>query len=558
MSWTVSPFSVVIFGSGIVSLVVGIAALRKRPDPNAWPLALAMFAVTAWAVPHAISLGVSEVRWVAFWHRMRYPGTVAAPVLYLVVTLRYAGYERWLSRRVCAGLAIVPVLTVIVVWTNQYHGLFWQSLSVARVGDASVFVPSFGPWYWVNLGYLYLVTALSLATLSGVVVRSSRLYRKQAGLMFVGGAIPLAVNGVTNFGGSTPGIDFTTTALAVSGVTFALALFYLDLLELRPVARSRLVEELDDGVIVVGPDERIQDFNPTASRVLGDIAVGQPVEDVLSTTVVADGGELTVERGGRTRQFRTRSTSLTDDRGRTVGRIVYLNDVTDVVEREQRISVLNRVLRHNVRNELNIAAGRLELVDEEASPEAAEHVETATEAIDRVTEIAEKARHVERTLQGDDTADVVSLASTVRRVVTDAREAYPDAVVDASATPADGAASVRVVDADLLEMALGELVENAIVHNAAETPHVTVRVDVGDERTRVTVADDGPGIPESVTEVLNERTETALRHGDGLGLWLVTWTASLSAGDLSFERNDPRGSVVTLSLQTADDESRER
>jgi signal transduction histidine kinase len=43
---------------------------------------------------------------------------------------------------------------------------------------------------------------------------------------------------------------------------------------------------------------------------------------------------------------------------------VYLNDVTDVIEREQRISVLNRVLRHNIRNELNVVSAHLEMLEE--------------------------------------------------------------------------------------------------------------------------------------------------------------------------------------------------
>lgn len=252
MSWTASTVSFIIFGSGAVAMAIGAGALRKRPDPMAWPLALMMFAVVAWAIPHAISLGYTDVEQVSFWHRMRYPGTVFTPVLYLVVSLKYAGYDRLLSRRLYGGLVVVPVLTVVAVWTNQFHGLFWASTSVVRVGATSVFVPEYGPWYWVNLGYLYLITAVGLLTLLGVVVRAGRLYRKQAGLMFVGGIVPLAVNGIVNVAAREEAmIDFTTTALAVSGVTFAVALFYLDALELRPVARDRLVEELDDGVVVI-------------------------------------------------------------------------------------------------------------------------------------------------------------------------------------------------------------------------------------------------------------------------------------------------------------------
>lgn len=555
MGWTVSTFSIVVFGSAFVALVVGLAALRHWPDPMAWPLAVLMFTIAAWAIPDAISFGYTELERVVFWQRMIFPGVVFAPVVYLVVSLRYARYERWLSRRVYALLAVVPVITIVTVWTNPYHGLYWQSLSIAQVGGASVLVPEFGIWYWVNLGYLYLVTIASLLVLGAVVVRSGPIYRKQATLMFVGGLVPLATNVVMEFGvGPDPMVDLTTTALTVTGLTFALALFHFDLLEIQPVARDRLVDSLDDGVVVVGPKGQIRDFNPTAARIFEDIAMNQSAEEVLPSDVAHDGGELVIETNGEERRFRTRSTDLTDERGQQIGRIVYLNDITDIVEREQRISVLNRVLRHNIRNQLTIASGRLEMLEDPGSEDDREHVRTAKEHVQRVIELADKARHIEQTLQQSDTATVVSATTIADRVVTDAKERYGGAVIEYEPTGAPtNEVSARVVDAELFEMALAELVENAVVHTDQEPPRVVVDVDRTPDQIRISVADNGPGIPDQEQDVLMSRTETPLEHGSGLGLWLVQWTASLSSGEVSFAENNPRGTVVTLTLPSADE-----
>lgn len=549
MGWTLSAFTIVVFGSAIVAIGVGLFAVRERPDPLAWPLAVTMFAVAAWALPHAISFGYASVERVSFWSRMRYPGVVVAPVAYLILALRYAGYDRWLSRRVYAVLAVVPATTVVIVWTNP-SGLFWQSLSVAQVGRASVLVEEVGPWFWVNLGYLYVVTLVALAALGAAITRLGPLYRKQTVVMFVAGLVPLVTNAAVEFGlGPDPMVDITTTALAVTGLAFALALFHFDLLEVRPVARERLFDQLDDGVVVVGPDGRIRDINPTAARILGDVTLGQPAETVFPSDVAPDGGELVVETDAGTRRFRTRSTALTDRHGREIGRIIHLNDITAIVEHEQRISILNRILRHNIRNELDIATGHLKLLEDRASAAEQEHIEQIRASTDRVLEFAEKARHVERTLQASDAAMVVSAGRIVDRVVTDAQESFSDTVIaydrsDGSATEA----IVRVVDRDLFEMAVTELVENAVVHNDQESPRVTVRLTADSDTVQVSVADNGPGIPDQETDVLLSTRETSLEHGSGLGLWLVTWFASLSGGDLSFGANDPRGSVVTLTL----------
>lgn len=557
MGWEVSTFTLVILGGAVVALVVGLSVLRHRPDPMVWPLTVLMFAIAAWAIPHGISLGYTDVERVAFWHRIRYPGTVLAPIAYLVVALKYADYEQWLSRRAYASLAVVPVVTLVAVWTNPHHGLFWQSVSLARIGGASILVTEPGPWYWINLGYLYLLVVASLVLLAVEVIHTGPIRRKQAGSMFVGGLVPLSTNVAVNVGGRpSPMIDLTTTALAVSGLTFALALFHFDLLNLRPVARDRLVEELGDGVVVVGPKGRIRDFNPTARRIFADIAVNQPAEEVLPSNVVPDGGEIVVETAEGRQMFRSRSTELTDGRGRETGRIVYLNDVTEIVEREQRISILNRVLRHNIRNELNLTFGHLNALREQVSAADREHVDKAAESTRRLNQFAEKARTLERTFQESGTTIDVPVARAAERITADVRAEFPDADVEFDG-PVDAEReeplSARVVDEKLFETALAELVENAIVHNDHESPQATVGVESDSDRVRVTVADNGPGIPDIEKGVLTAEPETQLEHSSGLGLWLVKWTASLSSGSLSISETDSRGSVVTLSLPAAEE-----
>ncbi|MFB6295949.1 MAG: histidine kinase N-terminal 7TM domain-containing protein [Halobacteriales archaeon] len=552
MAWTLSFISLLVFGSGLLALAVGLYALEKRPDPMAWPLAILLFAVAAWAIPHAVALGFSDVESVALWSRIQYPGVVLAPVAYLVIALRYANYGQWLSRRTYAALTAIPAVTTVVAWTNPVHGLLWDAALVVRVANASVLMPTYGVWYWVTLGYLYLVTAAGLFLFGKVIVDSGRLYRKQAGLMLVGALVPLATNVADTLAiGAETTIDLTTPALTVTGITFALALFQFDLTNVRPVARDRLLEELDDGVVVVGPEGRIRDYNPTAETILGEIRIDQDAEAVLPSDVTPDGGELVVESAAGERMFRTRSTRLRDRQGREAGRIVYLQDVTGIVEREQRISVLNRILRHNVRNELNVAAGHLETLEEEVSGDTREHVESAIESTDRVVAFAEKARHVQRTLTDSDRDIRVSTVAVVERVVTGARDRHPGAEVEVH-PPADGESPARVVDRDLFELAVEELIKNAVIHSDRENPGVVVSIRRSGDEVAVSVVDDGPGIPEAEREVLTTGAETQLEHASGLGLWLVYWTASLSGGELSFDENEPRGSVVTLSLPAAD------
>lgn len=553
MSWSISGFALLIFGSGLLTILIGLAASRERPDPMAWPIALLMFAVAGWAIPHAISLGYTDTNTIAFWHRVRYPGTVLAPVAYLVIALRYAGYDRLLTRRVYGLLAVVPLLTIIAVWTNSIHRLFWQSLDTAVIDGATVFIPEFGPLYWVNLGYLYLVTLIGLYLFGERIVRAGPVYRKQALVMFIAAITPLLTNVAMQLGiGPDPMVDLTTTSLAISGAMFALALFHFDLLEVRPVARDRLVEDLDDGVIVVGPDGRIRDFNPTAAEILEGVRIDRPADEIFPPDLSSDGGELVKETQSGTRRYRTRSTPLTDGHGNEIGQIIYMNDITDLIQREQRISVLNRILRHNIRNELNLVLGRLDSLARQAGAEGSDEVQSASASIDRILEFADNARHIERTLQESETMMAVSAVDVANAVIADAKATYPEAEIQLDAAPdIPMGASAMVVDERLFEMALSELVENAIVHNTAAIPRVEIGIRQQEGALKVSVADNGPGIPGEEQAILDTRGETPLAHGSGLGLWLVHWTATLSSANLSFQPNDPQGSIVTLTFTPA-------
>ncbi len=551
MGWSFTLFTGIVLVSGAIALIVGVATYRQRPHPMAGPLTLLMVSVALWAIPDAISFGYDTLEEVLFWQRISYFGVVSAPVMFLVVILNYAGYDKWLSRPLYVLLGSIPVISLVAVWTDGQHNLLWHSHELAESHGASVLISDLGIWFWIQLGYLYLVVLAGLFMLGYVVATSDAVYRKQAGLIFIGGVVPLATNVVMQFGiGPDPMVDLTTTALTVSGITFAVAIFHLDLLDIRPVARDELIDALEDGVVVVGRDGRVREFNPAAAEVLGDIEVEQPADDVLPAAVLPDGGEIVIDTDDGKRHYRVRSTTISDKRGQSIGWTVYLNDVTALIEHEQRISVLNRVLRHNIRNEMNIVLGHLTEL-EVTTHETADHrsLDAAKTGSQRVIEFAEKARLVGKTLHDRDSATVIEVDEVVLRVVADETDRFPQAdIVCEDLESSQGNLTVHSAQIELLELAIRELIENAIVHNDKETPTIAITLTADAEAVHIKIADNGPGIPLEETAVLNYTTESDLDHTSGLGLWLVQWTASLSGGSVSFMENEPAGTIVQLTL----------
>jgi len=207
---------------------------------------------------------------------------------------------------------------------------------------------------------------------------------------------------------------------------------------------------------------------------------------------------------------------------------------------DQRTAVLGRILRHNVRNEVNVIVGTVEAMESTARQRQCQWLARIERRARRLQSLSENARRVARTLDGRDRPVYpVDLVPVVERTIDAVTETNPDVSLETELPLR------AVVIADGLLPALVEnLVENAVVHPEEATVSITVEdvtVD-GARRVRLTVSDDGPGIPDHEIEVLERGEETPLEHGSGLGLWLVTWLLDRYGGDVAVDTAD--GSTV--------------
>jgi PAS domain S-box-containing protein len=280
----------------------------------------------------------------------------------------------------------------------------------------------------------------------------------------------------------------------------------------------------------------------TCERVIGNLVSG------------ADANRETVEVELETRQGDLRHCEIaiaTLPGDAFTGTVGVLRDLTELKDNEQRIAVLDRVLRHNLRNNMNVVAGRASALRDHADGRVRESVAAVEDAAADVLEMADKARAFQHALDdGHAAGGTVDLCRVAREVVADANSEYADAAVTLDVS-VDEPVSVRGNEA--VKLALAELVANAVEHNPGDAPsvHVAVRRDGGE--ASVVVTDDGPAIPEQEVLVLRGDVETPLEHASGLGLWLVRWAASTFGGHLAFD-TDPEGNAVSLFLPLAIDE----
>ena len=559
MVWQYTPYTAPVFLSAVVGFGVAAFAMAHRDRPGATPLAVFMVGAGVWSFAEGMNLAHADLAGKVFWTQVEIAVSGVVPLAFLALVLEYTGHEEWLRHPLAYVVALEPLAMAVV--TFGFPSLVRTAVGLRSTGSFRIINETFGPAYFAHLFFSYLAIAVAAALLLRVVLFAEGLYRAQSTALLGAMFLPLVGNAVYTM--DLLVIDPTNIAFLFSGIIVAGTILRRQLLEVVPVARQvardEILENMEDKVVVLDERDNVADLNPAAADLLDcheDEAIGRPIGDLFPeiASLIADASdervqsELSLEDSSGHRYYDVRVTPLHRARGVITGRLVSLRDVTEKRQQRQRLDVLNRLLRHNLRNELNVIAGNAELVerqlDDNSLLDRVEQIErTAHEMSTRSDKIGRVAR-----LLDDDDAQWIDLSGTAAREVADARRRFPSATIESDIQP-----DLRAAAGQSLAVALGELVTNAVEHNDGD-PHVVVRVSGDGGVVTVEISDDGPGIPDQELDVLDQGKETALQHGSGVGLWVVNWIVQQFGGQLSFE-TDADGCTVRIRLQTPESAS---
>jgi PAS domain S-box-containing protein len=548
--------------------IVGLAAYtytrRDRPGGNG--LLLCLVGMAGWSVQLALVTWPTQVLPLYINTTIRHFFQILVIFGWPLFAMEYVRRERVeLPRAYAAGLAVIPTLTIVLTATNPLHHLVLAEATPANPVGISDFV--LGPWYLVHIGFAVAMVMLPVGSLVRRFRTASGAHRKQLLLLLTGWAIGFPGALQTHLFRLIDAIplyvDLTPISFLVTAGLWALALFRYQLFTMIPVSRRTVVETIPDPVIPVDQNGRVVDINPAGRAVFETPATvaGRAIDSLFADypEIVdyyrsgARDAEFELVRDGHRRQF-----SVTCERIREGGTeaIIVLRDVTPLKRRERELQrrerelqllkrVFSRVFRHNIRNELTVALGQLDAIEERTDDAATrERARTAIAATERLKSHAEKTREIERLVdeQPEPTAE------TLRVLVSDAVGSIRDVPEGVQFEIAVDDTGVRVVEG--FRTALVNAVENAIEHNE---PPLSIRIDSVSDAETVTlrIEDDGTGIPSNEIAFLTDEDETVLNHSSGVGLWIVQWYVQRSDGELTITNTD-RGTAVEITLPRDD------
>jgi len=351
--WQFTPFIFPSIIATIISLCLGWFGCRHRHAAGAKAFVAINLSHTIWASMQILSVSSVSLENKIFFSKIQYLGIVATPVCWLLFAITYTGYGRLLYSFKSLLLAVIPVITLILVSTNEFHGLVWSAVGLNPTAPFSSLVINHGRWFLVHLAYSYLCVIVGTLLL---VITFARSQHNLKGLLTVIAAPLIVVFTNALYLSSwnpSPYLDLTPLGFAVADGMMGWVLLRLRLFDIIPIARSAVIEGMGDAVIALNQQMQIVDINPTAAKLFGKpqnhllgrhftevanehLAKLTSEENIKEIAITQDGIELTYEV----------ITSLLQGSGNTmVGRLFVLRDITARKETEQSLLKIQRELQ---------------------------------------------------------------------------------------------------------------------------------------------------------------------------------------------------------------------
>ncbi|MBX0298260.1 diguanylate cyclase [Halomicroarcula sp. F27] len=547
---TTTIFKFVLALTIVVSVTGGLLAWRERPEPGAVPLIALLAGQCWWAATLIFRIDATGLSAKMFWVDVSWIGIGLIPVAWLFFSLEYAGYTEYTTRNYVLLSLLVPAITAVLGVTNDAHHLLYIDSTLVQQDGTTTLSRTPGAWFWVIAGYTYLLGLLGAIPLFQLVSSSVQTFRGQSVTLLVGIFAPWVVNILYLFEVlPTAGVDPTPIAFAVSGVAYLGALTRFQLFGTNPSpirhARATVFNRMQQGALVLDSHDNVVDMNPQASSALDTTphdALGRSISHVcpdLTPPIATSQANQSIFRPpDSNRAYDVSESCIKDIHDRLLGRVITLHEISDLLRQQQRLEVLSRVFRHNIRTNTQVILGNANYL-------ATHNSETKATAVEEnaleIQDISDKVRAILDVFErGREGHTDVPLETILAASIEAARNEYP--AVEISATPVDEDIYVN----SLFDTVCSNVIKNAAQHNTNPDPRVTVSVETQQNAVEITVADNGPGIDDHELALISQGTETPLEHGSSFGLALIAWGTDIAGGDVTFEDNDPTGTIVTI------------
>ncbi len=312
---------------------------------------LCMISLFMWSFFYGLELASPTISQMLFWIKFEYLGIVSVSPFWFILVALYTGKEQWLTRKNIFLLFILPFINLLMLYTTQWHHLFYRNVYLDFQQGIPLLGIEHGPWFWVHTIYSLLISLAGVFLLIKSLWQFSSLYRQQAMIMLLSVFSPWLMNGLYISNALPIGpLDPTPFGFLMSGILLTFGVFRFKLFEIMPIAKNTLFDLLSDGIIVVDSQYKIIDLNPKAINLLEVIPqqmLGKSVKEAfapwprLAEWITQKNHQplellFGTDKGLRWMEFRI--APLFDKNQSQIGFLMFIHDVHETHQMTQALS----------------------------------------------------------------------------------------------------------------------------------------------------------------------------------------------------------------------------
>ena len=495
-------------------------------------------------------------------------------------------------------LLVIPILSLVVLWTNDLHHLFYIQYSSSFTDTI------YGPYFYVHSVYTYLLLIIGIGRLLIFSIRNAGFFSKQSLLISIGLACPVIVNVLGSLLKLIPMTVFVTPiSFSVSIICFALAIFKFDFLGIAPIALRKIADRMSDSYLVLNDDGTITDFNQTflVTFKIKDIALrGQNFDTFCKNNKINYGKiknaiaktkdskktisfEYHVNRIHKI--FSVEVNTIYSD-GVSLGTLILFKDITqhiedmetiknnqDILMERERLASLGQLIggiAHNLKTPImsisGAAEGLTDLVKEYDSsiddPEvnSQDHHDIAKDMSEWIVKIKEYTEYMSDIITAVK-GQAVTLSETenisfdidelVKRVDILMKHELKNALIYMNVQMNAPKNTKINGDINSLVQVINNMISNAIqAYNGKTEQNIDLILNKSDGNLIISVRDYGCGLPQKVQDKLfKEMITTKGKNGTGLGLYMSYSTIKAHFnGNITFESKEGEGTTFSIIL----------
>ena len=361
--WQLTFFFFPLLLGALLSSIFAWLVWRQKTSSASRYLAWLNIAVSLWSLSYIFELGLVNPPAKTFWLQMEYIGITTIPVFWLLFCKQYTKHGKQLSKHITALLFFLPAITLGLVFTNRGHHLIWQSIIITRQNNLSIFHLTYGAWFWLHTAYSYSLFFIGLYFLVQNYFQVQPIQRRQVGAVILAAVIP----GLSNVLYLTdlnpyPDVDLTSLSFAITGVIIIRTLFYKNFLNIVPIGREMVFENMSNGFMVINLDGLVVDHNPAMETILDMKASeinGTPAAALLDDFL--DGKSLDIKdleqphvvdrtQSRHENSYQIKISPLKNGQQEAIGHLVVFHDISetlrlnqDLQDQASRLTVLYEV-----------------------------------------------------------------------------------------------------------------------------------------------------------------------------------------------------------------------